>query len=181
MYEVQRIGKLRRQLGLTQKELAKLAGVSQSLIAKIESNRIDPAYSKVVQIISALEIQLNTSKKTVLQIMTKDIVSVKPSDSIFHAVELMRSKDISQLPVFDDGLCVGSISDRLVIEFISKDPNTLKTTKVKEVMQDVFPSVPVSAYVETVSELMKYYRAILIEKNGKTIGIVTKADLLKAV
>jgi predicted transcriptional regulator len=94
---------MRKQLGLTQKDLAKLAGVSQSLIAKIESNRIDPAYSKVVQIVVALESQLNQSKKTVGQIMTSQIISIKPSDSVFHAIELMRSKDISQLPVFEGG------------------------------------------------------------------------------
>jgi predicted transcriptional regulator len=172
---------MRKQLGLTQKDLAKLAGVSQSLIAKIESNRIDPAYSKVVQIVVALESQLNQSKKTVGQIMTSQIISIKPSDSVFHAIELMRSKDISQLPVFEGGSCIGSVSDRSVIDLISKNSDSLKSTKVREIMDDAYPSVPPSAYVETVSELMKHYRAVLVEKNGKSIGIVTKADLLKAV
>lgn len=181
MYDVQRIGKLRKQLDLTQKDLAKLAGVSQSLIAKIESNRIDPAYSKVVQIITALEMQLNKSKKTVSQIMTKDIISIKPTDSILHAIDLMRSKDISQLPVFDGNVCVGSISDRTVIDLMSKDHNSLKLTKINQIMQDVYPSVPISAYVDAVSDLMKHYRAVLVEKNGTIVGIVTKADLLKVI
>ncbi|MBI2079314.1 helix-turn-helix domain-containing protein, partial [Candidatus Micrarchaeota archaeon] len=46
--DVSKLGSLRRKLGITQKELAKLAGVSQSLIAKIEMGKIDPAYSKVL-------------------------------------------------------------------------------------------------------------------------------------
>jgi predicted transcriptional regulator len=70
---------------------------------------------------------------------------------------------------------------RSVIDLISKNSDSLKSTKVREIMDDAYPSVPPSAYVETVSELMKHYRAVLVEKNGKSIGIVTKADLLKAV
>ena len=41
------ISKKRKILGLTQSELAKLAGVSQSLIAKLESGKIEPSYTKV--------------------------------------------------------------------------------------------------------------------------------------
>ena len=41
---IDRISKIRKQLGLTQIQLANLAGVSQSLIAKLESGRIDPSY-----------------------------------------------------------------------------------------------------------------------------------------
>jgi len=37
---IEEIAKKRRILGLTQKQLAKLAGVSQSLIAKLESQKI---------------------------------------------------------------------------------------------------------------------------------------------
>lgn len=52
---VEDIAKKRRQLGLKQAELAKLAGVSQSLIAKLESGTIDSSYTKVKTIFDALE------------------------------------------------------------------------------------------------------------------------------
>ena len=42
MDELIELKKLRKKLGLTQNQLAKRANVSQSLIAKIESNKIDP-------------------------------------------------------------------------------------------------------------------------------------------
>ena len=45
------IGKKRRQLGLKQAELAKMAGVSQSLIAKLEAGTIDSSYTKVKTIL----------------------------------------------------------------------------------------------------------------------------------
>jgi predicted transcriptional regulator len=45
--QLEDIAKKRRRLGLKQAELAKLSGVSQSLVAKLESGRIDSSYTKV--------------------------------------------------------------------------------------------------------------------------------------
>lgn len=49
------IGRRRRLLVLSQKELAKISGVSQSMIAKIESGRISPSYQKTKAIFDTLE------------------------------------------------------------------------------------------------------------------------------
>jgi predicted transcriptional regulator len=54
LYELEEIKKLRRKLGIGQKELAGLANVSQSLIAKIESKKIEPTYNKVRKIFDIL-------------------------------------------------------------------------------------------------------------------------------
>ena len=53
--ELEDIAKRRRQLGLKQSELAKAAGVSQSLIAKLEAGTIDSSYTKVKTIFDVLE------------------------------------------------------------------------------------------------------------------------------
>ena len=49
------IKRLRKKYHLTQQELAKRAGVSQSLIAKIEAGLLDPTYTRAEQIFGALE------------------------------------------------------------------------------------------------------------------------------
>ena len=54
MLELNDIARLRKQLGLTQPELAQLSGVSQSLIAKLEAGKIEPSYTKVKSIIDTL-------------------------------------------------------------------------------------------------------------------------------
>lgn len=181
MLEIERIGKLRKQLGLTQKDLASLAGVSQSLIAKIESGKIDPAYSKVMQIMQALEAEHSKGKKTAQQLMSHSIVSVSPSDSMERAISLMRSRDISQLPVFEGGKCVGSLSDSLVVDLVSSHVTKLKQMKVREVMRESFPVIPAASLVDVVSDLLRHYRAVLVEKDGHISGIITKADLFKAI
>ena len=56
------IGKKRRQLGLKQADLAKMAGVSQSLIAKLEAGTIDSSYTKVKTIFDILNrLETNTN------------------------------------------------------------------------------------------------------------------------
>jgi len=42
--ELSRIREIRKKLNISQRELAMKAGVSQSLIAKIEGNNIDPSF-----------------------------------------------------------------------------------------------------------------------------------------
>ncbi|MFH0737304.1 MAG: CBS domain-containing protein [Candidatus Micrarchaeota archaeon] len=181
MYDVERIGKMRKQMGMTQKRLATLAGVSQSLIAKIESRNIDPAYSKVVQILGALENEGNREKKTAGQIMTAHISSVSPADPIAKAVSLMRSKDISQLPVLMEGKCVGSLSDSMILDLLATRGAELKRIIVGEVMADSFPVIPAKSVVDVAVDLLHHYRAVLVEKEGRIGGIITKADLLKTI
>ena len=70
-YELEEIKEIRKKFGLTQSELAKRAGVSQSLIAKIEANMLDPGYSKTKQIFDALENLTQKEELTAQQIMQK--------------------------------------------------------------------------------------------------------------
>ena len=46
---------LRKKAKLTQQELAEKAGVSQSLIARIESGTVNPRLSTLIRIMKALE------------------------------------------------------------------------------------------------------------------------------
>lgn len=182
MLEIQKIAKMRKALNLTQKELANISGVSQSLIAKIESGSIDPAYSKVSQILSSLEDLNKKDKKTAKDILTSSVVFASPSDSLFDAISLMQEKGLSQLPVFQNGRSVGSLLDSTIVSIISKhQEKNLKSMNVGEVMREGFPLIPISSHVDAIADLLRHYRAILVEQNGKIVGIITKADLFKAI
>lgn len=49
----------RRRSGLTQKRLAELAGVSQSLIARIESGQVQPSFERVVELVRAAGLDID--------------------------------------------------------------------------------------------------------------------------
>ncbi|MBS3101752.1 helix-turn-helix domain-containing protein [Candidatus Woesearchaeota archaeon] len=75
-YELEEIRKIRKKLGMTQTELANRAGVSQSLIAKIESGRIDPTYTKTKKIFAALSELEKKEEVKAEQLMASRIISV---------------------------------------------------------------------------------------------------------
>ena len=151
------------------------------MIAKIESGKIDPAYSKVMQIMDALEKRKSKGSKSAADVMSRSIVSIKPGDSVGRAIRIMRDKGISQLPILDEGRCIGSISESMVIELVSEGTTDFKSTKVRDCMAESFPIMPENSMVDALADLLCYYSAVLIERKGRMVGIVTKADLLKTV
>ena len=52
---------------------------------------------------------------------------------------------------------------------------------VKEVMEESFPQVSDDAPLSLLSSLLKYYPAVLVQRRGEIVGIITKADLLGAI
>ena len=53
--DVRDIGRRRKAAGLTQKELALRAGVSQSIVAKIESGSVQPSYEIVRRLFAVFD------------------------------------------------------------------------------------------------------------------------------
>jgi len=178
---IEEIANKRRQLNLKQAELAKLAGVSQSLIAKLESGKIDTSYKKVKTIFDALERLEVKTKFQAGKVVHPRIVSVQKTESISKVVQLMKSHGYSQLPVFDGKQPVGSISEKTILRQImdGKDLDQISALPASEVMEEAFPQVAEDAPLALISSLLQVYSAVLVSKKGAVIGIITKADLLR--
>jgi len=181
LWDLESLAKLRRRLGLTQRELAKISGVSQSLISKIECGRISPSYEAVRRILQALEMVRaeRDAKLLAKDICTRDVICVDVSDTLGKAVNLMRRHGISQLPVLRNGSPVGSISESSIVRKLEgiKSMNV----PVGEIMDEAFPMIPEEASLNIVRQLLQEYPAVLLQKDGKITGIVTKADLFKVL
>jgi predicted transcriptional regulator len=67
----------RRKLGLTQSQLAELAGVSQSYIAKLEAGNIEPSYVKVKALFEALDRLEQEKQVSAGQIMNRSVVGIQ--------------------------------------------------------------------------------------------------------
>ena len=171
----------RRMLGLTQKQLASLAGVSQSLIAKLESGKTDSSYTKVKAIFDVLK-QLEIKREVhVKEVLHDKVVSVQKDGKVSEAVRLMKDHGYSQLPVFDGEHVVGSVSEKTILSQIlnGKDLTQISTLFTKEIMEEAFPQVGEDTPLSLISSVLQHYSAVMVSKKGKTLGIVTKADLLK--
>ena len=174
MYELEEVKTIRKKLGMTQAELANRAQVSQSLIAKIESGRIDPTYTKTKKIFAALSDLEKKEEIKAEQLMTGRIVSVSPDASIKEAIAKMKKFQISQLPVIDEHKSIGLVSESTILDALLHS----KSTQVKEVMQESPPIVSKTTSIQVVSNLLKHYPLVLVSKEGKLIGSITKSDLL---
>ncbi len=88
----------------------------------------------------------------------------------------------SQLPVFDRNHCVGSISEKTILDKAASvgSISEVYKKKVKEIMDEPFPTVDKETPLQTLISLLSHNSAILISDMDKIVGIVTKADLLKS-
>ena len=181
--EMEKVGSIRKKLGLTQTELAKLAGVSQSMIAKIESGRLDPSYSKARKIFEALEHEMNRKHETkkAKEIMCSRIITLSADDELGKAMKLMKENGISQLPVLEGDTSIGNVSDDMIIDWITKYGERMGSVKVGNAMKESFPILPEDADLESISGLLRFYKAVLVKKGKKITGIITKADLIKVM
>ncbi len=179
--EIEDVSKRRKRLGIRQKELAKLAGVSQSFVAKLESGRIQPSYSNMKHILEVLESKEHEEQVTAKDIMYKKVIYIEKNDAVSKAIKLMRKHGISQLPVFDDGRPAGNISDKSLLDQIAKgkDMADLSNHPVSSIMEESFPLIPEDTPLVSITTLLRHSQSLLVTKKGKVIGIITKADLLR--
>ena len=169
----------RRKLGLTQSQLAELAGVSQSYIAKLEAGNIEPSYVKVKALFEALDRLEQEKQISAGQIMNRSVVGIQMVTSISDAINIMRKNGFSQLPVMDGERSVGSISEGTLLDhMLAARKNESLAKVVSEIMDEPFPQVGEDAPVSLLSNLLKFYPAVLVQKKGSVVGIITKADLL---
>ncbi|MFH1403560.1 MAG: CBS domain-containing protein [Candidatus Altiarchaeota archaeon] len=180
------VKKQRKRLSLTQSELAEKSGISQSLIARIESGTVDPRYSNIVKIFDTLgELTERQKGGEVLakDIMTRDVVMVDALNTIESVAEKMKHYGVSQVPVIDDDKIVGSISERAILGQISKgvDAKNFSREPAKSYMEDGFPTVSPETPLNTISAILENNTAVVVQNKGNTIGIITNADMLKVV
>ena len=174
------VKKRRKLLGLTQTDLAKRSGVSQSLIAKIESQNIDPTYTKACSILETLDDMEEQTSVKAKEIMHKKIVSVNPKDKLTTAVAMMKKHQISQIPVIQNNSIIGSVSENDILMLIASGKDvTSSSILVNDVVSEPFPTIDENSPIALVASLLKYNRAVILTKKGKIAGIITKADLLK--
>lgn len=173
----------RKQLGLTQSDLALEAAVSQSLITKIESGKLVPSYDKAKKLFDILESMHSETKAKARDLMTKRVIATNPKASVKHAAYMMKKHSISQLPIIENGVSIGTISEKGLVEKLQSkhDAKDLAKLSVREVMEETLPTIQEKTPFNVVSAMLEHYPALLVSRKGKIAGIIAKSDLLSTV
>jgi predicted transcriptional regulator len=169
----------RIQLGITQADLGRAAGTSQSLVTKLERGRLSPSYEAVRRIVEALERREQAEEETAGDLAHPEPVFAEPGEPLGRALERMKAHGFSQLPVVERGQPVGSVSESVVLERIEQgaDLAALKRQPVRHAMGPGFPTVEPGTRRRTVVELLRDHDAVLVVREGRLVGVVTKSDL----
>ncbi|MEO0471891.1 MAG: cystathionine beta-synthase [Bacteroidota bacterium] len=118
-------------------------------------------------------------------IQTKDdqdsLLTIEAAHTLAEAINLMRARNVSQIPVTDRGNIVGSLNESRVLNTILDDPS-LKNSPVSIAMGDAFPFVLGSTRLDVISKLINRDNpAVLVQQNEGNIGIITEYDLIQAL
>ena len=172
---------MRESLSMTQTDLAARAGISQSMIARIEAGSVDPRVSTLQKLISVL----NIAERSVIpasQVMHTPVIFVTPDDQVTTAVDLMSTHGISQLPVLNDGVPVGCISETVLLSTLEEQrQHRSHVSSIREIMEPSFPTVPPEMDIETVQHILQQHHAVLVVDAGKVQGVITKHDLFSLI
>ncbi|MBD3387821.1 MAG: DUF835 domain-containing protein [Candidatus Altiarchaeales archaeon] len=122
-------------------------------------------------------------EKKVRDVMTSKVMTVKRSDSVSKAVELMKSRNIGSVVVVEKGLVVGIITERDVITKVLGEGREPSSAVVEDVMSVDPVMVDSDLPIFEAAKLMvegKFRRLPVVEA-GKLKGIVTETDLSNAM
>ena len=171
----------RLRMGLKQADVARMAGISQSMVARIEAGSVDPRVSTLARIVEVLR-AAEHSAITAADVMSAPVFSVALDDPVSRAVEIMGQNGISQLPVLENGVPVGCISESAIMNAV-EDGGLHQTHRkvVQDYIEPGFPTVPPTAPLDTIVHLLHHNHAIVVLEKGKVQGVITKHDLISLI
>ncbi|MEM7370079.1 MAG: pyridoxal-phosphate dependent enzyme [Bacteroidota bacterium] len=124
--------------------------------------------------VTAQEILQNKSENQELIILTSD-------QTLSEAIKLMREADVSQLPVSQNGVIIGSLNESQVLNTILDDPS-LKDGPLSQAISDPFPYVLPTTRMSAISKLItKDNPAVLVQSTPQKVDIITKYDLIQSL
>lgn len=118
----------------------------------------------------------------VKDIMTQEVISVKKETPIYQAMELMRKKDITGVPVLEDDMTlVGILTEKDVIRLFYADDEE-KNKTVKDFMTRPAVHYNENDSLQTICDFMmvNYFRRVPVTSEvGKVVGIISRPDIIE--
>jgi len=182
------IKKLREELNISQRQLAKQCDIPSSFLSMIENqkNNTKPSYDVLVRLFKELdgESQKNLGKLTTADKICKtNLTSARKSDYAEDIIKIMHEKDFSQIPVLDGGGCIGMVTENSLMKFLQERTHKpLTTTRVKDVMDTPPIVIDISTKVtENILSLFNDSKCLLVSDNAKIMGLITKIDAIRGL
>lgn len=112
----------------------------------------------------------------------KSFYTVRQNDTVRFAFDLMKSHDISQLPVVDQEAIVGSLSESAVLNFLLENPLRNGDRPVSDIMAEPLPIVDeYLPFSQLRNYISKQIPAVLARDKAGIYHIITQYDMIQTV
>ncbi len=109
-------------------------------------------------------------------------ISVQVTDTVRHAFNLMKSYDVSQLPVLSGENMVGSITETQVLHFLLDNPMNNAERTMTDVMGAAFPMVQEDLPISQLNHyLSKQIPAVVVQDRTGGMHVVSHYDLIQSL
>jgi cystathionine beta-synthase len=110
-----------------------------------------------------------------------DVITAGPDDTLDTAFKRMRSADVSQLPIIQDGRLVGILDESDLVHVMNTDEITRKERFAKPVssaMTRDLDTVQVSEPLDALIPLFDRDRVAIVLDGEKFVGLIARVDLI---
>jgi CBS domain-containing protein len=120
-------------------------------------------------------------------IMTKDLVTCTPENTIVEVARLMKTEDIGPVLIVDNEqskTLIGIVTDRDIVVKAIADGQDVNTTRVGDVMSKKLVTCRADDDVDVAMKAMAQFqlrRIPVVEENMRLVGIISQADLATRV
>jgi len=118
----------------------------------------------------------------VLKQKDRDIISINPDSTVAEALDIMLQNNIGAILIKDGEEFIGIWTERDLMKDVVTDGFYSKTSKIKDYMSTNLHAEPST---DSIYQLMdkcvgRKHRHLLIQKDGKIIGILSAGDISRA-
>jgi cystathionine beta-synthase len=105
------------------------------------------------------------------------VITVGPEDSLLTAFQRMRLADISQVPVMENGRCVGVLDESDLLLAVHEDPARFHAP-VRAAMSSRLETIAHDESIERLYAILDRGLVALVLNAGQFLGLITRSDLL---
>lgn len=107
------------------------------------------------------------------------LISIDAISTVRKALDLINQNNVSQLPVIEKGEPIGSVEESDLMSAALGNP-ALLYAPVNSLMKPSFPKLNIDELInQAISLLSKKHSAVLVEDDGKVVGILTRYDVIE--
>jgi cystathionine beta-synthase len=121
-----------------------------------------------------------TARDIVRKKERQEIVTIDCEKTVIEAINVIKSLNISQIPVTQKGMVIGKITESDILDALLENPS-LKSQPIKSITTAPFPFVDLNTSIDKISSMInKDNIAVLVEDQGN-MEIITQYDIINAI